>query len=249
MPPSGTGSNLRGLAPFLGPEQRWRLVDHDARLLDAAAALLRGWSDMAMDTAQGLRLERAPITVRVSLCNVDLSNGDFGPLVEGTHLVTVSALFDLVSRRLIERLAEAVAAGNRLFYTVLTYDGMVEWRPQHPADTAMRDAFNQHQRGDKGFGPAVGPAATDALAAAFTRLGYTVVRGKSPWLLDDGFAGLRRKLDESWAEAVRETGLVAHAVVDEWLRHRLCSQAAVTIVGHEDLLALPPGQPRRGISN
>ena len=29
----GTGSNLRALAPLLGPRQHWRLVDYDADLL------------------------------------------------------------------------------------------------------------------------------------------------------------------------------------------------------------------------
>jgi SAM-dependent methyltransferase len=236
----GTGSNLRGLAPLLGPEQSWRLVDHDVRLLDAAATRLRAWSDTAPDTAQGLRLKRGSTIVSVSFCKFDFSNGDFGPIIEDAHLVTAAALFDLVSYRLIDRLAEAVTASGRLFYTVLTYDGTAKWQPEHPADAAMRGAFNQHQRGDKGFGPAAGPAATDALATAFTRLGYTVVRGKSPWVLDAGLAALRRKLDEGWAQTVRETGVVAHTIVEDWLRHRLSSDPAVTMIGHEDLLALPP---------
>jgi SAM-dependent methyltransferase len=236
----GSGSNLRGLAPFLGPEQHWRLVDNDVGLLDAAAARLRGWSDAAMDTAEGLKLGRGLISVSVSFRHFDLSNGDFGSIIEGTHLVTGAALFDLVSYRLIDRLAEAVTAGGRLFYTVLTYDGLAGWYPEHPVDSAMRDALNEHQRGEKGFGPAAGPAATDALAAAFTRRGYAVVRGKSPWVLGHGFAALRRMCDESWAETVRETGLVPQARVAEWLQHRLANDNAVTTIGHEDLLALPP---------
>ena len=35
---SGTGSNLRYLAPRLDPGQRWRLVDHDRELLRRAGA-------------------------------------------------------------------------------------------------------------------------------------------------------------------------------------------------------------------
>ncbi|MGH6945123.1 MAG: hypothetical protein ACREH6_13000, partial [Geminicoccaceae bacterium] len=33
---SGTGANLRCLAPHLGPGQNWRCLDHDAGLLAAA---------------------------------------------------------------------------------------------------------------------------------------------------------------------------------------------------------------------
>jgi hypothetical protein len=235
----GTGSNLRSLAPFLAREQRWRLVDHDVRLLEAARARLRDWADAA-EASGGLRLDRGPVTLSVALCETNLSNTEFGRILEGSDLVTAAALFDLVSHRLIELLAATVAAAGQIFYTVLTYDGTAVWKPEHPADTAMRAAFNQHQHGEKGFGPAAGPAATEALAAAFTRRGYTVTRGKSPWVLDHGFAALRRKLNEGWAEAVRETGLVPEAVVEEWLRHRRADDSAVAMIGHEDLLALPP---------
>lgn len=65
------------------------------------------------------------------------------------------------------------------------------------------------------------------------------MRGKSPWVLDRTFDRLRRELDQGWADAVRETGKIAAAAIDAWLAHRLSAVDAVTIVGHEDLLALP----------
>jgi hypothetical protein len=43
----------------------------------------------------------------------------------------------------------------------------------------------------------------------------------------------------SWADAVRNTGLVPQSTVDEWLRQRLAVDTVVTL-SHEDLLALPP---------
>src|SRR5690606_17274244 len=135
-------------------------------------------------------------------------------------LVTASALFDLFSVEAIERLAAAVAAERCAFYTVLTYDGIAAFLPEHPADGAMREAFDRHQRTDKGFGPAAGPNASDALAAAFARYGYSVVRGKSPWVLDAHHRTLRRELERGWASAVRETGLVHPATIDDWLAHR-----------------------------
>ena len=36
----GTGSNFRGFAPLVGAPQHWTLVDHDARLLEAARGAL-----------------------------------------------------------------------------------------------------------------------------------------------------------------------------------------------------------------
>lgn len=230
---SGTGSNLRSLSGVLGGRQHWTLVDLDQRLLDVAR------SREGEARRDGLSLE---VDYRIA----DLSAGELGELLAEAGLVTASALFDLVSSSAIRRLAGEVAARGCTFYTVLTYDGIAAFLPEHPADRDMRAAFNDHQRTDKGFGPAAGPDASDTLAAAFTAHGYTVIRGKSPWVLDGHFRQLRHELDRGWAAAVRETGLVSSARIDDWLAHRLKADGAVTIVGHEDLLALAPGASRAG---
>jgi hypothetical protein len=103
----------------------------------------------------------------------------------------------------------------------------------------MLGAFNAHQTGDKGFGPAAGPGATDALAKAFYGGGYRVLRGTSPWVLDRLFPKLRTELDQGFANAVRETGRVPPEVVETWVAHRLTGEDRVSIIGHEDLLATP----------
>src|SRR5690606_17653538 len=116
-------------------------------------------------------------------------------LLQDADLVTASALFDLVSAPFIEAMASEIAAMRCAFYTVLTYDGIAAFLPDHAANHLMREAFNRHQQTDKGFGPAAGPTATDILANAFRRHGYTVRRGKSPWVLDDTRVSLRCELE------------------------------------------------------
>lgn len=223
----GTGSSLRSLAPALGRKQQWTLVDHERDLLRVARSREK-------------EARRSEVDLIVTYRQSDLSNGVFADLIERADLITASALFDLVSIAFINRLAADIAEAKRAFYSVLTYDGIAAFLPEHPADAAMREAFNWHQQRDKGFGPAAGPAATDALAAAFQRLGYTIHRGKSPWVLDHSQAELRHQLELGWAAAVRETGRVPASTIEDWLAHRTAS-GTVTIVGHEDLLALPPG--------
>ena len=104
----------------------------------------------------------------------------------------------------------------------------------------MREAFNTHQQTDKGFGPSAGAGATAALVAAFERHGYRIRRGKSPWVVDGAHAELRRQLDAGFASAVKETGSVPADMIDSWVAHRQSAANPVTIIGHEDLLALPP---------
>ena len=122
-------------------------------------------------------------------------------------------------------------------YTVLTYDGFERWSPAHLADSAMNAAFHAHQRSDKGFGPAAGPAAAGALARAFAQQGYGVQRESSPWNITPGDGDLLADLARGAANAVRETGLVDSAQIDSWLAARVSAQACV--IGHEDVFARP----------
>lgn len=232
----GAGSNLRALAPRLGPAQSWRLVDHDPALLDAARERLAAWAERSQAVGDGLRLERDGRSIEVSFARADLAGG-VEAVLDGADLVTAAALFDLASVPWIEGLARAVTARRAAFHTALTYDGRETWEPPHPADAALLAAFHAHQARDKGFGPAAGPGATDALARAFRAQGYRVAVAESPWRLGPEDGPMIAALAEGAAGAVRETGLVPDAVVEGWLAAR--RSGALCTVGHADLLALP----------
>lgn len=234
----GTGSNLRAVAPRLGPVQHWRLVDHDPRLLAAARARLAAWADTAETPGEDLVLRVAGKRLRVSFHEADLARDPSAALGAAPDLVTAAALFDLVSPVWIETFSAAVAARRALFYTALTYDGVEHWEPPHPADAAMLQAFHAHQAGDKGFGPSAGPGASAALTAAFESRGYRVNAGASPWRLRaEAEAPLMRELAAGAASAVRETDLVPEPMIGEWLQSRRAATACS--VGHIDLLAVP----------
>jgi SAM-dependent methyltransferase len=222
----GTGSNFRSLAPEIQARQLWLLVDHDEALLQLAAA-------MTADTAAALQVE-------VRAHHADLSNGDLHEIAAHSDLITAAALFDLIAPDVIEKMVTAIADAKIAFYTTLTYDGLASWLPEDPLNKTMREAFNRHQQTDKGFGPAAGPDATNVLAKAFADRGYRVLRGKSPWILDQSLATLRNEADRGWAGAVVETGEITSAQAEAWLKSREDSLEAVSIVSHEDLLALPP---------
>ncbi len=234
----GAGSNLRGSFSLLSGRQHWTLVDYDPGLLAAARARLSAWADEAAPSGEGLRLRKAGKTLDVAFRTADLSVGYPDALFGDADLVTAAALFDLVSVASIKALAETMGRLRRVFYTVLTYDGVAEWAPPHAADAAIRDAFNAHQGTDKGFGPAAGPRATQALAEAFAVQGYRVNRASSPWIVREEHAALRRELDAGFAGAARERGLDKQ-LTDAWLAHRLNGAGRITIVGHEDFLAIP----------
>ncbi|SEP39748.1 hypothetical protein SAMN04487843_11553 [Methylobacterium sp. ap11] len=235
----GSGSNLRALAPHLGPDQDWVLVDHDPALLIAARSRLAAWAERAEAAGDGLVLHRGGARIAVRFRALDLAAGPEAALAEAPHLVTAAALFDLVSEAWIAALARAVATAGAVFYTALTYDGAEHWTPPHPADAAIHAAFLAHQGGDKGFGPSLGPAATEALARTFQAHGYAVETASSPWRLGPGEAALLHQLAEGTARAAAETGRVTAEAAEAWREARRAPGTGA-VIGHRDLLAVPP---------
>jgi hypothetical protein len=182
---------------------------------------------------------------RVAATEADLAAG-LERVLPRADLVTAAALFDLVSVDWIARLVEAVAMRGALFYAALTYDGTEDWMPRHPADEVVLGAFKVHQGRDKGFGPAAGPGATEALIRAFEAVGYRVRTAASPWRLGSADAALVREIAIGIAAAVRDTGLLPDDQVDRWLQART---GATCVIGHTDLLALPPRLPQRELAD
>jgi len=93
----GAGSNPRALAPFLGPRQSWRLVDHDAGLLASARAALTAWAD-AVEGEEPLALHKNGRRLTFAFQRLDL-NADLAGALEGAELVTAAA-FSISFRRI-----------------------------------------------------------------------------------------------------------------------------------------------------
>lgn len=204
----GAGALWRDLAR---PAARWRLIDHDPRLLRLAAGRCPGAEVVAADLADVAAL----------------------PL-RGARLVTASALLDLASAAWLDALAERAATEGAAVYACLSYDGTMDWTPVRPDDAAVLAAFNAHQRRDKGLGPALGPGATAHFADALAGHGHGVRTAGSPWRLGTGEGALVAALARGVTQAAAEMGL---AGTEEWVQARLTARGCV--VGHVDLLALP----------
>jgi len=232
----GTGSNLRGTAPWLGGEQNWTLVDYDPALLAAAQARLTAWAERSEQRGNDLILHKYGKRITVRLRRADLARDLDHICADRPQLVTASALFDLASADFISEVEAEVVRCRAAFYTVLTYNGRQRWTPKHDADAAMASAFRAHQTRDKGFGDAAGPMAPGLLLAAFDAAGYSVSEGDSTWRLEEGDEALIAELIPGFADAVVQTGLVPAEKMASWLK----VPRTGALVGHTDTLALPP---------
>lgn len=240
---TGTGSNLRWLAPRLGGSQEWLLLDHDPELLAALPHALARWARSRGYAVSGahdeLRVTAAGFEAvarwRQSDLVADLDRLPFA----GRQLVTASALLDLVSEPWLQRLAERTRAEGCDLLFALTYDGRMDFDPAEPGDERIRGLVNRHQLGDKGFGPALGPAATERAAALLNRIGYRVWTRPSDWQIDPSRAAAQAELLAGWSGAAWE--LDPSPDINEWLASRrahLGAGDARLRVGHQDLLAL-----------
>lgn len=233
----GAGSNLRGSYSVLPVRQHWTLVDADSRLLSVARRKLAEWADEAQEQGEELVLRKDGKTLTVDFRQVDLTKELEWVLGWQPDLVSAAALFDLASVRWLERFVASLVSMRLPLYTVLTYDGRESWQPTHPEDARMLTAFHHHQRGDKGFGPAAGPDATEALAQAFRKAGCAVTVGESPWQLGAAQSDLIRELAAGIAGAVTETGHVSPEAVASWLEAKRAADSVR--IGHQDLWARP----------
>ena len=114
--------------------------------------------------------------------------------------------------------------------------------PGDAADEAIVVAVNLHQRTDKGFGPALGPAAVQSAIERFERVEYSVVQGASDWLFTVQDRDIQLEMLSGWAAAARDIGEVPLPDVAGWLTRRrdLVAAGRSSIrVGHVDLFARP----------
>jgi SAM-dependent methyltransferase len=224
----GTGANVRFLAPLLGGEQHWRLVDLDPPLLAYGESLLRQWT---AERGMNLALDWRLLDLRQDWERLDLPD---------VNLVTASALLDLVSAEWLERLARRCWEWRAAVFIVLSYDGSIAWEPALAGDERIRVLVNRHQRTDKGFGPALGPDAAPVMAAMLERLGYQVELGLSPWRLEPEQAAMQTALLKGWIKAAKQLDPEANGWLEDWSVHRRClieRGNSWLYVGHWDLFA------------
>ena len=223
---SGTGSTIRGLQRYttLAPSIQWRLVDNDPELL--AEAVHRHSEEYSIESFL-----------------VDLSATQKLPL-ESASLITASALLDLVSSNFIRDLCQLIKEKNEGrplgFYSALNYDGCIKWTPFHSLDAAILMNFNADQRRDKGFGPALGPDATDFLKTQFHSTKFQCLSAKSPWLLGSADYLLAESLINGISDVAIQTDGLTNSDIQDWKTYRIKNiRTGTCYLGHTDILVLP----------
>jgi hypothetical protein len=245
---TGRGSNVRFLAEHLPGAQRWLAVDQSEALLSALNDGMAEWG-----AARGFTVRReaglcsirgTDVTCDVETQHMDLGTLDQREIFAGRHLVTASALLDLVSESWLVTLAERCREVGAVALFTISYNGRSSCFPDEPEDGPIRDLMNQHQRTDKGLGGlAAGPDAAACAQRCFEEAGYQVRRALSNWILTPADADVQRTLIDGWAQAATEMAPERNRLIEAWRGRRLSHVDAGRshlVVGHDDLAAWLP---------
>jgi hypothetical protein len=244
---TGTGANFRFLAPRLGGSQEWLLVDEDPSLLSELSAKTHAWCASEIcsvsDYDSRMFVHGEHWQCRVEARRIDLAAGLDALELSTGAVVTASALLDLVSDSWLTTLINKCYASNAIVLFALSYDGRMTLTPPEADDEWTRGLVNRHQRGNKGFGDALGPDATTRARNLLTDLGYEVSCAPSDWKLEPSDRDLQQQLLEGWAHAALEMAPEHATRVRSWLARRLAHVAtgdSRITVGHQDLIGWLP---------
>lgn len=245
---TGTGSNLRYVVDRLPARQSWLVVDRDETLLRLLPARTADWgesrkrrleTDGTETVIRGSRLECRVETRCVNLDTLETLN-----IFDDRHLVTASALLDLVSEEWLRVLAGRCRDVGAAALFALNYTGHSSFSPVEPEDDTIRQLLNRHQNRDKSLGgPAAGPDGATCAERSFAEVGFQVRTAASDWVLGSAEDRLQRQLIKGWAEAATETAPAEASRIWDWCARRLAhveSKRSRVVVSHVDLAAWLP---------
>jgi hypothetical protein len=246
---TGTGSNLRYVAPLLAGRQHWLVIDRDCALLSLLPGLMSSWGTAREYKVGSISNQECVIRGEQLDCHVETRSLNLGSLdapeiFAGRQLVVASALLDLVSESWLRALASRCREVGAAALFALTYNGSFVCSPAEPEDEMIRDLLNRHQKTDKGLGGlAAGPDAASCAVRCFTDVGYRVWKHASDWTLGSSEHELQRRLIDGWAVAAVELAPDSASQIAAWRARRIGHVDACVSrisVGHFDVAACPP---------
>lgn len=245
---AGTGANVVYLAEKLPQSQQWALVELNPTLLKYARARLTTWAIAkgysVTETGNSLRLKRE--SKHIALHFIKGSFLELPKLLQlkDYHLVTASAVFDLLSKEMLQTLVQTFHKNRLAFLTTLNYESM-SYLPTDAADEYWIDLYEAHMQRQQAFGQALGPNCGTYLETCFATLSNEqLLRAPSRWQIEPTDTAMHRHILQFLEKSLMEMTSMGHPDkgLTPWLRQKnqwLQSQQLRLTVAHSDLFTAP----------
>ena len=183
-----------------------------------------------------------PPDLTVTAVPVDLARDLEAALDGPVELVTTSALLDLVSHDWLDRLATESAARRLPVYAALSYDGLATLDPVDPLDSAMIEAVNEHQRGEKGLARRSDRRRPPPRPAASKRSAMRWRKGRQTGCSARAMPGFRPRCSPAGRSRRAKSAASSIGDIINWLARRrdhIAAGRSSMRVGHVDFFARP----------
>lgn len=245
---AGTGANFVYLAEKFPQHQRWALVDLNPTLLKRARERLKNW---AMAKGYGLREKKKTLLMRQNDQHIEVEflSGSFLELprllpLHNYHLVTASAVFDLLSKPMLKHLVQVFHDHRLALLTTLNYESM-SYLPKAPEDEHWIGVYEAHMKREQGFGQALGPDCGSFLKECYAPLPKAqLLSAPSRWQIEPNDIHLHRHLLAFLEESLQEMVSAGYSGkgLRQWLNEKqqlLEEQQLRLTVNHSDLFTAP----------
>ena len=221
------------------------MVDLNPTLLKRARQRLVLWANGNGYTIEKDEPDYLLFTRRARRLSIQLRQGSFLKLdqilpLEAYHVVTASAVVDLLSRDMLDKLLRTLHQHQLAFYPTLNYQSM-RYLPAEPRDEAMIEAYERHMQREQDFGRALGPSCTATLQQLAQKIyRQSPLQGPSPWELRPTDVAMHRHMLAFMEKSITE--IAPKLDVAGWADHKrqlLKAQELHLHVDHSDVFISP----------
>lgn len=245
---AGTGANFIYLSEKFPQSQQWALVELNPNLLKRARERLKIWAAAkgytVREEGQNLDFRRSEQHIHVQLIQ-----GSFLELPQllqpdQFHLVTASAVFDLLSEQMLSNLVQVFHQNRLALLATLNYESMA-YLPGDAEDDHWIELYEAHMQREQDFGRALGPKCSAFLENGYAQLPTEqILRAPSRWQIEPADTFMHGHMIAFLERSLLEMTHLGHSGkgLNAWLQRKKAALQAQQLrlsVTHSDLFIAP----------
>ena len=244
---SGSGSSCVYLMKKLPQNQKWTFIELNPNLAKASlirlekVALDNNW--LAHRSQNMLIIEAPKKTIQIKVINASFLELDTLLDLSKVDLVTAAAVFDLLSKKMLQDFLNLLLANKVALLATINYAGMA-FHPAEVADIHFANLYGKHMLRPRDFGQSTGPNCSRVMMNFYQKKGIAAICGASNWLVRPTDKKMHHFLLQYFNDAIPEmlTEEIEQVEFKQWMNKKnelLKSGKLQMEVFHFDIFAKP----------